>query len=227
MQLETIINMADAPKYLPTATIMVAATQSMGMSYKTHLPWPKLKCENGYFETTTRQTVAPGTMNAVIMGYNTWDDEPTKRFSSRINVVVTRNPDKVWSRLQHDKRTEPIHAASSLEEAMEMLWRTYADAKGSSDAVPMLGRVFIIGGAELCANALQHRWVHRLLLTRVMKDFESDTFFPLALDGNGSRQWERQGDVEHRLWVGCHAPIGVQSENGLEWEAYMFERGSA
>lgn len=227
------------------ATIIVAATQSMGMSYATHLPWPKLKRENGYFETITKRVDVSGngasdelsrTMNAVIMGFSTWDDNPTKLFSDRINVVITRDPEKVWARLRDDKRDGLIHIATSLEEAIAVLERTYPKrdlcgpnlnlSNGQHGDGISIGRIFVIGGAELCRGALKLPWINRLLLTRVMNDFKCDTLFPLVLDGLGNEQWHRQSDEIFEEWGGRDVPIGVQCENGLKWEAYMFERRS-
>lgn len=214
-----------------SATIIVAATKSMGMSYKRHLPWPKLKRENGYFEATTTRRLSPEAMNAVIFGYNTWDKTPTKRYADRINVVVTRCPEKVAPRLQGDVRKEPLHVATSLQDAMRLLADTYggpssASSSSSSDdgSLPALGRVFIIGGADLCREALQLPWVDRLLLTRVEADVEVDTFFPLQIDGCGNGDWERQSGGDFRAWAGPDAPVGMQNEGGIEWEAYMFRR---
>ncbi|EFY84780.1 hypothetical protein J3459_018323 [Metarhizium acridum] len=215
-----------------SATIIVAATQSMGMSYKTRMPWPKLKRESGYFESTTTRSIGPQTMNAVIMGYKTWDKIPTKRYPGRINVVITRNPEKVPPRLQGDLRREPLHVATSLEGAMELLLETYRGSSssssnssfGSDNWLPALGRVFIIGGAGLCHEALRMPWVDRLLLTRIGADFNADTFFPLDIDGRGNDEWARQSDRAFQDWVGPDAPDGMQIEDGIAWEAYMFTR---
>jgi dihydrofolate reductase len=229
---------SQTPRKWPSVTIIVAATPSMGMSYDTHLPWPKLKRENEYFESTTKRTITKRTMNAVIMGYNTWDDEPTKLFSGRINVVVTRDSSKVWARLRGDTRKGFIHVATSLEDAVQLLERTYSYPENTDKEVrnkhveeedyqsnrPHLGRIFIIGGAELCRQSLRRPWVDRLLLTRVRADFKVDTLFPLVLDGRGNEQWQRQSDKTFRDWGGPGVPIGVQSEKGIEWEAFMFER---
>ncbi|KHN93890.1 Dihydrofolate reductase [Metarhizium album ARSEF 1941] len=220
------------------ATIMVAATPSMGMSYKTRMPWPRLKRETAYFESTTTRRVTPETMNAVIMGYKTWDKTPTKRYPGRINVVVTGDPDKIPPRLQGDSRREPLHVATSLEGAMNLLSETYTggpspgppesslDPLDGESGVPVLGRVFIIGGAGLCREALRMPWVDRLLLTRVADDFDADTFFPLHIDGGGNAEWARQSDQGFRDWVGPHAPEGIQTEDGIGWEAYMFTRNN-
>lgn len=217
----------------PEATIVVAATQDMGMSFATHLPWPKLQREHGWFETITTHTNSTKgsgnssnmVMNAVIMGYNTWDDIPTKLFPDRINVVITRTPSKVWARLFEDKRKGLIHVATSIEEAVKGLQRAYAPRiDGVRNGRISLGRIFVIGGAELCKTAIEIPWVCRLFLTRISAGMQCDTFFPMGLDGNGNEVWERQSDDRVRSWAGAEAPIGRQQEKGIEWEMYMFER---
>lgn len=218
------------PKKWPSVAVIVAATSAMGMSYNTHLPWPKLKRENGYFETTTKRSPVPGTMNAVIMGYKTWDDEPTKLYSDRINVVVTRDPRKVLDRLRNDTRRGYLHVATNLEEAVQLLEKLYGNTRHGTDEldvtekIPRLGRIFVIGGAVLCSEAFKFPWVNRLLLTRVTGDFKVDTFFPLIIDGEGNEQWQRKSDRAFQEWAGPDTPTGPQYENGILWQAAMFER---
>lgn len=232
ISMELGIEEIPAEKHLE-ATIVIAATQAMGMSYATHLPWPKLKRENTWFEDITTRVTSESmvdgnntiTMNAVIMGYNTWDDEPTKLFPNRINVVISRTPGKVWRRLFQDKRKGRIHVAKSIADAVRGLQRTYPPHTNSSrEGRINLGRIFIIGGAELCKTALEIPWVSRILLTRVIADFPCDTFFPIALDHGGNDEWKPRSEDDFRAWAGSGAPIGVQQENAIEWEVYMFER---
>lgn len=210
-----------------SVTVIIAATASMGMSFKARLPWPKLEREHHYFESTTKRVLSDKIMNAIIMGYNTWDKEPPKDYPDRINVVVARNRESVWPRLRNDHRPGFRHVATSIADAVDFLQRLYPsinDGSHEGDDLPFLGRIFIIGGAGICRDALEIPWVDRLLLTRVMADFRSDTFFPLPLDGNGNKNWVRQSDDVFLQWGGAEMPIGVQCENGIEWEAYMFER---
>jgi len=218
------------------------------MSYMGRLPWPKLKRENGYFHSTSKSVTSEGTMNAVIMGYKTWDKEPMKYYPDRINVVVTREPDKALARIRGDPQRGFVHVARDVENAIMMLERMYSyppermeEARnensshannnfegeighGGNDDKPYLGRIFVIGGAGLCRDALEIPCVNRLLLTRVMVSYKSDTFFPIPLDGSGNGQWKRQSDESFRKWGGSNVPIGVQSENGIEWETFMFEK---
>lgn len=104
----------------------------------------------------------------VIMGRRTWDSLP-ERFRplpGRRNIVVTRN--RTW----HARGAE---SAGSLEEAL-------LHTQGSA-------RVFVLGGAQLYAEALP--LADALMLTEVEADLEGDVHFP---------PWDRtQFDVESRV----------------------------
>jgi len=72
-------------------TVIVAATLTNGIGKNASLPW-RLPKEMKYFQFVT--TNAPeGSVNAVIMGRNTWESIP-ERFRplpNRQNLIVTRN----------------------------------------------------------------------------------------------------------------------------------------
>ena len=91
----------------------------------------------------------------VVMGRRTWDSLPGRfrPLPGRQNVVVTRNP--AW-------HAHGVVPAGSLPDALRLL-----------EGAP---RVFVIGGAELYAEALP--LADELLLTEVDAEFEGDTFFP-------------------------------------------------
>ncbi|SPQ22325.1 c2959717-f7cf-4ae9-a11e-8acc420ed87e [Thermothielavioides terrestris] len=110
--------------------------------------------------------------------------------------------------------------AGSLEEALQMLGERQQQQQQA------IGRVFVIGGAQIYAAALGRREARRVLLTRVRSEFECDTFFPVRLGegGNGEPGWRRSGQAEMDAWVGEEVPRGVQSEAGTEYEFEMWER---
>ncbi|HEY4622185.1 MAG TPA: dihydrofolate reductase [Gaiellaceae bacterium] len=95
------------------------------------------------------------TGHAVVMGRRTWDSLPDRfrPLPGRRNVVVTRNLE--WS-------AEGAERAGSLAGALELV-------EGES-------QVFVIGGAELYAQALP--LAGELLLTEIDAEVEGDTFFP-------------------------------------------------
>lgn len=156
-------------------------------------------------------------MNAVIMGRKTWESIPPKfrPLKGRLNVVISRSfgssPEEPSS-----VETDPVKA-SSLEQAIAYLQRK---PEGS------LGRVFVIGGGQMYAAALEMKEARRVLLTKVMSDFECDTFFSLQLDGEGqnSKEWVKRSKAELDSWTGEVVPEDIQVENDTSYEFQMWER---
>jgi dihydrofolate reductase len=95
----------------------------------------------------------------VVMGRKTWDSLPPRfrPLPGRRNLVVTR---------QAGWQAAGAEVAHSLDEALALV----ADAS----------RVFVIGGAELYAQALPK--ADELVLTEIDREIEGDAFFP---------RWER------------------------------------
>lgn len=163
----------------------------------------------------TIQVEAPA-MNAVIMGRKTWDSIPPKfrPLKGRLNIVISRSfssPSEEPASLE----TEPVKA-SSLEQAV-----AYVKSKGTSH----VGRIFVIGGAQIYAAALEMKEARRILLTKVISDFECDTHFSLALnDDKETNGWGKKSKAELDAWAGETVPEGVQVENDTSYEFQMWER---
>jgi dihydrofolate reductase len=91
----------------------------------------------------------------VIMGRKTWDSLPVKfrPLPGRRNVVLTR---------QADWQAEGAETVRSLDDALQRL--------AGAD------KVFVIGGAQLYAQALPR--ADELVLTEIHQDFDADVHFP-------------------------------------------------
>lgn len=121
--------------------------------------------------------------NVVIMGRKTWDTIP-KRYRPlprRRNIVISRQPGLM---------VEGAECATSLDLALEM-------------ASSSTGSVFVIGGAQIYALALEHPSCGSVYVTEINHDFGCQVFFPLL---NG---------------FSCTEILGEQEEKGL---AYRFAR---
>ena len=94
------------------------------------------------------------TGHPILMGRKTFESIG-RPLPNRRNIVITRNP--AW---QH----EGVDTAGSLQQA--------ADLAGD-------GEVFVIGGAQIYADALP--LATRLIVTEIDADFACDAFFP-AID---------------------------------------------
>lgn len=156
-------------------------------------------------------------LNAVIMGRKTWESIPPRfrPLKGRLNIVISRSfgtPPEEPSSLE----TDPVRA-SSLEQAIVYL---------RNKPLGALGRVFVIGGGQIYASALGSKEVRRVLLTKVMSDFDCDTHFSLKLDDEGESDpgWAKRSKAELDAWAGETVPGGVQVENETEYEFQMWER---
>lgn len=139
-------------------SIVAAADSKMGIGIGNRLPW-KLAGDLKFFSKVTTETT-PGKMNAVIMGRKTWESLPEKHrpLKDRINVVLSRSEIKLPEGVQH---------ASSIDDALRAL-------EGRTD----VDRVFVIGGANVYAQAIAHPDADKIYLTEVEGEFNCDAFFP-------------------------------------------------
>ncbi|KAH0536813.1 hypothetical protein FGG08_006346 [Glutinoglossum americanum] len=220
----------------PTLTVIVAATRSMGIGLRGSLPWQGLKNEMAYFARITSSSPAPGEANAVIMGRKTWQSIPLKfrPLKNRVNVVISRDPSAADLENDGGNFWGP-HVAKSLEAAVELLRGELSKGGVNGEAPkPRIGKVFVIGGAELYKAALSVPETRRILLTRIRSDMECDTFFPLDLnseqqqDGNPavgeSSRWAEMSHEELEAFACVKVSRGVQLEANTEYEFTMYER---
>jgi len=151
------------------------------------------------------------------MGRKTWDSIPPRfrPLKGRLNMVLSRSA-VAPSALPGDAGEGPVEAPS-LDAALACL---------SGAAAGSVGRVFVIGGAQIYEAAVRRPEARRVLLTRVRSEFDCDTFVSLPL-GEGEAAaggWVKRGLAELSAWVGEEVPAGVQTENGIEYEFEMWER---
>jgi len=143
--------------------------------------------------------------NAVIMGRKTWESIPPKfrPLKDRINVVVSRAGIDVSSSPNSSSYTSLSSALSSLP--------------------PNTSRAFLIGGAQLYTLALTSSppLVDRVLLTRILSEFECDTFLNdfASLKEDGRSIWEKRSHSELCDWIGFQ----VQEENEEKGVRYRYE----
>jgi len=153
--------------------------------------------------------MTPQTQNAVIMGRKTWESIPPRfrPLKDRQNIIITRSSD--------DSGFESGIKASSFESAIEIL-----EEKGGK-----ANKAFVIGGAQIYKAALERKEAKRILLTRVLSDFECDTVFPVVLQESGKAEgWERKTKKELDEWVGENVAEGKEEEGGTRYVFEMWER---
>ncbi|MBY0357729.1 MAG: dihydrofolate reductase [Candidatus Obscuribacterales bacterium] len=161
--------------------LVVAVDSELGIGKNNKLPW-RLKTDLNYFRELTCHTAQRNKLNAVIMGRKTWESLPSKSkpLLDRLNIVVSRNKDYVLP--------EGVLLADSLDQAL---------ALSKKHAV---SNIFVIGGAELFKESLQHTDLGHIYVTEIQQSFACDTFFPKSLS-NFSLLWSS----------------GPKNENGIEY----------
>ncbi|CUA73907.1 Dihydrofolate reductase [Heliothis virescens] [Rhizoctonia solani] len=164
---ETSRDILTMPSPLPQLTLVVAATLTNGIGAKGSLPW-RLPREMAYFAKVTREGGPRSSgPNAVIMGRKTWESiKPQYRpLKGRLNVVISSSIASVDDLAPASASEHPTLLATSLEASV-------AGVEASN--------AFIIGGASIYTQALEHPATTRILLTRILEPAyeECDVFFP-------------------------------------------------
>ncbi len=128
------------------------------------LPW-HLPSDMQYFKQLTTTTQDPERQNAVIMGRKTFDSIPAafSPLPNRCNVVLSRQ--------DHQVVPDPILQFKDLDLALDHL----------SEPSQGIESVFVIGGADIYALALDHVGCERLYITKIEQDCQCSTFFPRPL----------------------------------------------
>ncbi|XP_014745453.1 PREDICTED: dihydrofolate reductase isoform X2 [Sturnus vulgaris] len=137
--------------------------------------------------------------NALIMGKKTWFSIPEKNrpLKDRINIVLSREL-KETPKGAH-------YLSKSLDDALALL-----DSPELKSKVDM---VWIVGGTSVYKAAMEKPIHHRLFVTRILKEFESDTFFP---------------EIDHKdyklLTEYPGVPADIQEENGIQYKFEVYEK---
>jgi len=132
-------------------SIVVAVDAKNGIGINGQLPWTLPEDMKHFRRLTCGE---PWDTNAVIMGRKTWESIPLKfrPLPKRNNVVITRN--KTY------EVPDGVCVAGSLGESLSV------NAK----------KIFVIGGAEIYAEAIKHKDCEGLYITRIQNEYECDTF---------------------------------------------------
>ena len=137
-------------KHIVEINAIACVSQNGVIGYKNQMPWnTSLKKDLKHFKDITNGM-------CVIMGNNTFKSIG-RTLPNRFNIVITRRASKMCPGYL-------LQFVNSLDHALET-----ADKTGCK-------RVFIIGGESVYRQAFNY--IDNLYITRVLKDYEGDTFFP-------------------------------------------------
>ncbi|XP_053889036.1 dihydrofolate reductase isoform X1 [Malaclemys terrapin pileata] len=178
---------------------IAAVCQNMGIGKNGDLPWPPLRNEFKYFQRMTTTTTVEGKQNVLIMGKRTWFSIPEKNrpLKDRINIVLSREL-KETPKGAH-------YLAKSLDDALVLL--------DSPELKSKIDMVWIIGGSSIYKAAMEKPVHQRLFVTRILHEFESDTFFP-EIDLEKYKHLPEYPGV----------PADVQEENGIRYKYEVYEK---
>lgn len=213
-------------------TLIVAATAKYGIGKDGALPWPMLRKEMAYFARVTKRVPSSvgsanidgyTSRNIVIMGRKTWDSIPPKfrPLKDRTNIVITRQPAASFTDLPND-----VVIATSIEDGINRL-----EQQISAGTNMPAGRAFVIGGSSIYAAALELPQAKHILLTKIQREYDCDTYFPAHLEdasGAARPEWQRASNEELSQFVGEDIPQGTVKEGAadeaVEYEFCLYQR---
>ena len=181
---------SEASTVRPFQVVVAATKGEMGIGYQGGLPW-NLPKDMAYFKAVTAQVNEPGTKNAVVMGRKTWESIPAKfrPLPGRVNVVLSRGDTLVEAGSENSAPVngggkpqvlpEGVFLRPSLDAALELL--------SESEHESGVEKVFVIGGAQVYAEAMKSPHCQALHLTEVTppvdepEKYKCDAFLP-AID---------------------------------------------
>lgn len=143
--------------------LIAAVDKNFGIGKNNTLPW-RLPSDLKHFSEVTTVVQDPGKANAVIMGRKTWDSLPpkSKPLKNRLNIVLSREASLGLP--------QGVLLSNSLDEGLAL-----------AQSIKKVENVFVIGGANLFAQAINHPDCQTVYLTQIEQAFDCDTFFPLEI----------------------------------------------
>lgn len=155
--------------------IIAACDDKRGIGISNKLPW-RLKGDLAYFSDVT-STAPEGMQNVVIMGRKTWDSLPEKHkpLKDRLNIVMSREeldlPENVLQATSFDDVFDQIKSVNEPTDRDEL-------DEGNGVVEKTVAKIFVIGGANIYTQAINLADCDEIYLTKVLGEFQCDTFFP-------------------------------------------------
>ncbi|XP_026200031.1 dihydrofolate reductase [Anabas testudineus] len=144
---------------------IVAVCPDLGIGNNGNLPWHPVRLSNEFkhFRKMTATASVKGKQNVVIMGRKTWFSIPEKNrpLADRINIVLSRECKAL--------PTGAHYLAPDFSSALRLVDTELADKAD---------QVWIIGGSSLYKEMMETPGPRRLFVTRILKQFDCDTFLP-------------------------------------------------
>ncbi|XP_049435883.1 dihydrofolate reductase [Epinephelus fuscoguttatus] len=177
---------------------IVAVCPDLGIGNNGNLPWHPVRLNNEFkhFRKMTSTPSEKGKQNVVIMGRKTWFSIPEKNrpLNNRINIILSR-----------ELKVPPAgaHLAPDFSSALRLV---------DSELAEQADQVWVIGGSSVYKEMMESLGTRRLFITRILKQFECDTFLP-----------EISPDKYHLLPEFPGVPQELQEENGIQYRFEVYE----
>lgn len=131
----------------------------------------RLKNEMKYFKHTTIFTKDVNKINAVIMGYNTWNSIPEKfrPLQNRLNIVISKNHYEDVKNEIVNKKIKNTLIFDSIQTSID-----YLNLKDNIETC------FVIGGESIYRYFINNDIIDKYYITKVMNniDYNCDTILP-------------------------------------------------
>lgn len=195
-------------KSTPIVAIVAALVPDLGIGYKGTLPW-KLKQEMKYFRKVTSYSSSDSLQNVVVMGRKTWESIPPKfrPLPNRLNVVLSRSASTSDAPI-----AEGVIMAKSLDDALVKV----QDKN--------IGKIFIIGGAEIYNSLFEDNRLSHILLTEISTKQgvelpPMDRYLQFKLNSTG---WEKNSEDQLKKFIGDET---LEVEGPIEEGDYVYTYG--
>ncbi|XP_039274188.1 dihydrofolate reductase-like isoform X2 [Styela clava] len=184
---------------------VVACDDNWGIAKNGTLPW-KLPREYKHFNDFTSACSEKTKKNAVVTGRSNWKsrapDGSTLPLANRHNFILSTS-----------MKTTPEGSdgvAGSLKE--------FIDLVESDEWSQKIHRVFNIGGSQIYKCIQDSDYCGRCYVTKIKANFDCDLFICNLDEDENFRRVERSEEWEKII------PVGIQYENGFEWEVLIYEK---
>jgi dihydrofolate reductase len=153
--------MANNNDRIPPVSIILAQDAENGVGYKGKLPWEGQPYKNDMKMFRELTIGKPESINAVVMGYATWESIPLRfrPLKSRVNIVLTENH----------------YEAMVTEGQADFVFRSWDDLKEHlTDSV--YDRLWVIGGVNVYEGAFRNLLIRNVYRTVFNKKFQCDKY---------------------------------------------------
>jgi dihydrofolate reductase len=189
-------------------TIIAATSPNRGIGINGQLPW-RNKIDMKYFKNLTTQRLDEQKINAVIMGRKTFESLNFKPLPNRLNICITSRSPATAAPLFTGKSTILLKSNKSMDfvrtpfDTNVLFFNSLDIALKYLYKLKLIENIFVIGGAMLYSEAINHKDCNELIVNEIDCQVECDAFFP-AIDTITYVLTENRdltGGVYHRRYI--------------------------